>query len=216
MKKALQPRFWHLFALEMNQQQNTKVAGLRNPAICTSHGGLVVWFTGLSGAGKTTLAQSVKDRLTGFGYRGFIIDGDTLRTGLCCDLGYRECDRHENVRRAGAVAALMAQAGLVCLAALISPYREDRDRARALVTPDRFLEVFVNAPIEVCEKRDVKGLYKRARANEIQHFTGISSPYEPPESPELEIRSDFKTVSESADIVMAAVEERLQAQAAGY
>ncbi len=171
--------------------------------------GLVVWFTGLSGAGKTTLAVSVERRLFDDGYRTFLIDGDLLRTGLCSDLGFDAADRHENVRRAGVVSGLMASAGLICLTALISPFRSDRLRARSLLPPDGFLEVYVNAPLAVCEARDVKGLYRRARANEIPNFTGISSTYEPPETPDLEVRTDLLTVEESIDAVLAAVNARL-------
>jgi adenylylsulfate kinase len=171
--------------------------------------GLVVWFTGLSGAGKTTLAVSVERRLFDYGYRTFLIDGDLLRTGLCSDLGFDAADRHENVRRAGVVSGLMASAGLICLTALISPFRSDRLRARSLLPPDGFLEVYVNAPLAVCEARDVKGLYRRARANEIPNFTGISSAYEPPETPDLEVRTDLLTVEESIDAVLAAVNARL-------
>jgi adenylylsulfate kinase len=172
--------------------------------------GLVVWFTGLSGAGKTTLATAVQQLLRARGHRAPLLDGDVLRAGLCSDLGFSAKDRHENVRRAGAVAALMADAGLVCIVALISPFRIDRDAARALVPPGRFLEIFVTAPLAVCEQRDVKGLYRRARANEIAEFTGISSPYEAPESPELIVPSDRLSVEESSALVWNAVEERLQ------
>ena len=171
--------------------------------------GLVVWFTGLSGAGKTTLAVSAERRLFDLGYRTFLIDGDLLRAGLCSDLGYGEADRHENVRRAGAVSSLMANAGLICLTALISPFRADRARARTLLPAACFLEVYVNAPLSVCEARDVKGLYRRARANEIPNFTGISSVYEPPESPDLEVRTDLLSVDESIGEVLRVVRERV-------
>jgi adenylylsulfate kinase len=170
--------------------------------------GMVVWFTGLSGAGKTTLAVSAERRLFNLGYRTFLIDGDLLRTGLCSDLGYGEEDRHENVRRAGAVSSLLASAGLICLTALISPFRADRARARDLLPPSCFLEVYVNAPLSVCEARDAKGLYRRARANEIPNFTGISSAYEPPEAPDLEVRTDLLSVEESIDKVLKVVRER--------
>jgi adenylyl-sulfate kinase len=171
--------------------------------------GLVVWFTGLSGAGKTTLAVSVERRLFDGGYRTFLIDGDLLRAGLCCDLGFGAADRHENVRRAGIVSGLMASAGLICLTALISPFRADRLRARSLLPPNCFLEVYVNASLSVCEARDVKGLYRRARANEIPEFTGVSSVYEAPEAPDLEVRTDVLTVEESIAVVFQAVKERL-------
>jgi adenylyl-sulfate kinase len=171
--------------------------------------GLVVWFTGLSGAGKTTLAVSVERQLFDLGYRTFLIDGDLLRAGLCSDLGYGAADRHENVRRAGAVSSLMANAGLICLTALISPFRADRARARSLLPAGCFLEVYVNAPLSVCEARDAKGLYRRARANEIPNFTGISSVYESPDSPDFEVRTDLLSVEESIAKVLAFVRERV-------
>lgn len=171
--------------------------------------GLVVWFTGLSGAGKTTLAVSVERQLFDLGHRTFLIDGDLLRAGLCSDLGYGSADRHENVRRAGVVSSLMANAGLICLTALISPFRADRARARSLLSADCFLEVYVNAPLSVCEARDVKGLYRRARANQIPNFTGISSVYEPPGSPDLEVRTDLLSVEESIAKVLNVVRERV-------
>jgi adenylylsulfate kinase len=176
--------------------------------------GLVVWFTGLSGAGKTTLAVSVERRLFDDGYRTFLIDGDLLRAGLCSDLGFGAADRHENVRRAGVVSGLMANAGLICLTALISPFRADRLRARSLLPSGSFLEVYVNAPLAVCEARDAKGLYRRARANELPNFTGISSAYEPPEAPDLEVRTDLLTVEESIAAVLEALKERLLAMGA--
>jgi len=172
--------------------------------------GLVVWFTGLSGAGKTTLATFTERCLLDRGYRTFLLDGDMVRASLCRDLGFSAADRHENVRRAGVVAGLMSEAGLLCLVALISPFRVGRATARAGVPAGRFVEVFVNAPLAVCEQRDTKGLYRRARANEISDFTGISSPYEPPDSPEVAVRSDLLTVEQCGALVLAAVEERLR------
>jgi adenylyl-sulfate kinase len=171
--------------------------------------GLVVWFTGLSGAGKTTLAMAVERHLFDAGHRTFLIDGDLLRAGLCSDLGFSSVHRQENVRRAAVVSGLMADAGLICLTALISPFRADRLRARRLFPAEGFLEVFVNAPLDVCERRDVKGLYRRARANEIPEFTGISSAYEPPESPEVEVRTDLLSVEASVAVILDAVQRRL-------
>lgn len=173
------------------------------------HPGLVVWFTGLSGAGKTTLAASVERVLFDAGYWTFLIDGDSLRAALCCDLGFGPNDRRENVRRAAAVSRLVADAGLICLTALISPFRADRLSARSLLPSNRFVEVFANAPLAVCEERDVKGLYRRARANEISDMTGISSSYEPPDSPEAEVRTDILTVEECVAHILEAVKTRL-------
>lgn len=158
--------------------------------------GCVVWLTGLSGSGKTTIAQALETELRHSGRAVCVLDGDCLRRGLCSDLGFSPEDRQENIRRVGAVARLFADAGLVCIVALISPYRQERDRARAAAPPGRFIEVYVNAPLEVCERRDPKGLYARARAGELRNFTGISAPYEPPTSPEVELRTDQAGVLE--------------------
>ena len=171
---------------------------------------MIVWFTGLSGAGKSTLAQSVERQLWNRKYRTFLLDGDRLRKDLCSDLGFGQADRQENVRRAFVVARMMAEAGLICLVALISPFRAGRLRARNAMPAGSFVEVFVNAPLSVCEKRDPKGLYRRARSGELSDFTGISSPYEPPERPEVEIRSDVLTVEESTSVVLRAVEQRFR------
>jgi adenylyl-sulfate kinase len=167
------------------------------------HPGLVLWLTGLSGAGKTTIACELERRLFNAGHQAYMLDGDLLRRGLCRDLGYTAQDRHENIRRVGEVAALFADAGFIVITAFISPFRADRDRNRRLLPEGRFIEVFVNAPLEVCERRDPKGLYARARANLLADFTGISSPYEAPEHPEIELRTDILSVEESAAKVLA-------------
>ena len=173
------------------------------------HPGLVVWFTGLSGAGKTTLATLVERRLFEQGRQAYLLDGDVLRTGLCSDLTYSNTARAENIRRAGEVARLLADAGFVALSAFISPFRADRDRVRNLLPQGRFIEVYVNAPLEVCERRDVKGLYQRARAQLISEFTGISSPYEAPLSPELELHTDRESVEACLSKLGACIEGRL-------
>lgn len=151
--------------------------------------GVTIWFTGLSGSGKSTVAVAVEDRLLELGRPTYLLDGDNLRHGLNGDLGFTAEDRHENVRRVGEVARLFADAGVVSLVPLISPYRADRDRARAAheAADLRFVEVFVNTPIEECEARDPKGLYAKARAGEITGFTGIDDPYEAPLRPDLEL-----------------------------
>ena len=151
------------------------------------HHSFVVWFTGLSGSGKSTLANRLEQRLHAQGHRTYILDGDNVRTGLCRDLTFSEADRQENIRRIGEVARLMVDAGVIVLSAFISPFRADRQRVRDLMGKDEFVEVFINCPLEVCETRDVKGLYQKARRGEIRHFTGIDSPFETPEQPELEI-----------------------------
>ncbi len=161
--------------------------------------GVVVWFTGLSGAGKTTISEELYSRLRELGQKVEILDGDIIRKNLTKGLGFSKEDRDENIRRIGFVAHLLARNGVVVLVAAISPYRQLRDEVRAKV--GSFIEVYVNAPLEVCELRDVKGLYKKARAGEITHFTGIDDPYEEPLSPEVECRTDRETISESVDKV---------------
>jgi len=149
------------------------------------HNSVIVWFTGLSGSGKSTLAHAVEDRLFRQDCRTFVLDGDNVRHGLCADLGFTEQDRTENLRRVGEVAKLLLEAGIITLTAFISPFRDDRERVRQLIPHGEFLEVYCHAPLAICEQRDVKGLYQRARKGEIPNFTGISSPYEEPTNPEL-------------------------------
>jgi adenylylsulfate kinase len=151
------------------------------------HESYTVWFTGLSGSGKSTLAYAVEEALVSRGVTSYVLDGDNIRFGLNRDLGFSPEDRTENIRRIGEVCRLFQDAGVVVLTAFISPYRHDRDQVRALHPPGRFVEVFVDTPIEVCEARDVKGLYRRARAGEIPEFSGVSAPYEPPVSPEITV-----------------------------
>ena len=151
------------------------------------HRGAIVWFTGLSGSGKSTLAHAVEETLHRQGCRTFVLDGDNVRHGLCSDLGFSSKDRVENIRRIGEMAKLFMEAGVIVLTAFISPFRTDRERVRGMVQHGDFIEIFCNAPIEICEARDVKGIYKKARAGQIAEFTGISSPYEAPENPELSV-----------------------------
>ena len=153
------------------------------------HKGGVLWFTGLSGSGKSTLALALEARLFAKGYHVYVLDGDNIRDGLNANLGFSPEDRAENIRRVGEVAALFADAGFLVITSFISPYRADRERARR-AAPEAFHEIYIEAPLEVCEARDPKGLYKRARAGEIPEFTGVSSPYEPPEQPQLVIHTD--------------------------
>ena len=161
------------------------------------HLGCVLWLTGLSGAGKSTIATELERELFNLGRHVYVLDGDNIRHGLGSDLGFSPEDRTENIRRVGEVAKLFAEAGVICITAFISPYRADRDLVRKIMPRDRFIEVFVNAPLEVCEQRDPKGLYAKARAKEIKEFTGISAPYESPSNPEVELRTDRMTVPES-------------------
>ena len=158
----------------------------------TGHGAATLWFTGLSGSGKSTLAYAVEHALVDRGVNAFVLDGDNVRFGLNADLGFAPEDRAENIRRIGHVARLLVDAGVVVLCSFVSPYREDRDRVRALHEDAVFAEVFVDVPLAVAEARDVKGLYARARAGEIEDFTGVSAPYEAPEDPELRIDTDTR------------------------
>jgi adenylylsulfate kinase len=161
-----------------------------------------VWLTGLSGAGKSTMAAELERRLWHQGRRAFVLDGDRMRQGLCSDLGFSPADRKENIRRIAEVARLFAEAGLICIVAFISPYRADRARARSLLPTGRFIEVYLSAPLEVCERRDPKGLYARARAGLVKEFTGVSAPYEPPLEPELELRTDILSIEECASLLI--------------
>jgi adenylyl-sulfate kinase len=162
----------------------------------------VLWLTGYSGAGKTTVATGLLQSLKDFGFTAYILDGDNTRTGLCSDLTFSATDRSENVRRIGEVSKLFLDAGVICIVALISPYRKDRDMVRHLFQDGQFVEVFINAPLQVCENRDVKGLYAKARSGLIENFTGVSAPYEAPLNPEIVLRTDTQTVEESVQQVL--------------
>ena len=154
------------------------------------HKSAILWFTGLSGSGKSSLAHSVEEALHQLGCNTFVFDGDNVRHGLCNDLSFTDSDRKENLRRIGEMVKLFLEAGTISLTAFISPFKKDRDKIRAMVPEGNFVEIYCRCPISVCEERDVKGLYKKARAGEIPHFTGISSPYEEPEKPEIIIDTD--------------------------
>ena len=186
---------WHAHAVSKNDR--CKLNG---------HKGAVLWFTGLSACGKSTIANAVDHKLHKLGKRTFVLDGDNIRMGLNKNLGFSAEDRSENIRRIGEVAKLFASAGTIALTAFISPYRADRDKVREIL-PGEFIEVYVDASLETCEKRDPKGLYKKARAGEIKNFTGISDPYEAPEKPELVLDSNNKSIEELADEVIAYLEK---------
>jgi len=203
---------WHAHAVTRETRERT-----------AGHQGCVLWFTGLSGCGKSTLANLVDHRLHSRGVRSFVLDGDNVRLGLNAapallreqhgdefahrfGLGFGAQDRAENIRRIGAVAELFVQAGMVTSTAFISPYRRDRDAVRAMLTPGDFIEIYVRAPLEVCEQRDPKGLYKKARAGEIKGFTGIDDPYEEPLAPELVVDSAATPADQLADGVLAWLE----------
>jgi len=200
---------WHEHAVTRDERE--KLNG---------HGGCVVWFTGLSACGKSTIANLLDHRLHSMGIRSFVLDGDNIRHGLNAGpamlkerhgeefakrfgLGFSAQDREENIRRIGAVAKLFCDAGMIALTAFISPYRIDRDRVRATLPEGDFIEVFVDAPIEVCEARDPKGLYQKARAGQLKGFTGIDDPYEPPLRPELVLDAGRKTAESLADEVLS-------------
>jgi len=172
------------------------------------HKSVILWFTGLSGAGKSTLAHAVEEKLHLSGCRTFVLDGDNVRHGLCGDLGFSDQDRRENIRRIAEVAKLMLEAGVITLTAFISPFNAERQQARELVPTDDFIEIYCQCDIAVCEQRDVKGLYKKARSGEIAQFTGISSPYEPPVNPELIIYTDLFSLDECVEQVLALLKQR--------
>ncbi|MCP9926749.1 adenylyl-sulfate kinase [Cyanobium sp. CH-040] len=172
------------------------------------HRSAILWFTGLSGAGKSTLANAVNSALFEQGMACYVLDGDNIRHGLCNDLGFSDADREENIRRIGEVAKLFVDAGVVVLTAFVSPFRSDRDKVRALVPEGDFIEIFCDAGLEVCEQRDTKGLYARARAGEIKDFTGISSPYEVPESPELRVETGTGSLEDCVSAVLGLLEAR--------
>ena len=166
------------------------------------HKSVVIWFTGLSGSGKSTLAHSVEEELYKLSCRTFVLDGDNVRHGLTSNLTFSDDDRKENIRRIGEVAKLMMESGVITMTAFISPFREDRDLIRKLLSQDDFIEIYCKASLEACESRDVKGLYKRARAGEIKNYTGIDSPYEAPNNPELIIDTEHESLEESVSKVI--------------
>lgn len=172
------------------------------------HRGAIMWFTGLSGSGKSTLAHAVEETLHQQGCRTFVLDGDNVRHGLCSDLGFSGKDRVENIRRIGEMAKLFMEAGVIVLTAFISPFRADREHVRGMVGHGDFIEIYCDAPIEVCENRDVKGMYKKARAGQIAEFTGISSPYEIPANPELAVNTGGEELEECVRQVMNEMMQR--------
>ncbi|MGB1137214.1 MAG: adenylyl-sulfate kinase [Flavobacteriaceae bacterium] len=177
------------------------------------HKALLVWFTGLSGSGKSTLANAVEQKLHKAGVKTYTLDGDNVRHGLNKDLGFKAEDRSENIRRIAEVAHLMLDAGLVVLCAFVSPYRHDRQDIKEIVGAAGFMEIFVDTPLEVCEQRDVKGLYAKARAGEIKDFTGISAPYEAPERPDCRIDTSVTGLDESARLLTELIKGRINKEA---
>ena len=197
MKQETKHIVWHETAVQKEERQQ------RN-----QHKSCILWFTGLSGAGKSTLANALEHRLFEQGLNSYVLDGDNVRHGLNKGLGFGEEDRKENIRRIGEVAKLFVDAGLIVCTAFISPFAEDRNRVRALVQEDEFVEIYVRCSLEACEDRDPKGLYKKARTGEISNFTGISSPYEEPLQPELVVDSDQHSIEECVDQMITFLRER--------
>ena len=172
------------------------------------HGSLILWFTGLPSSGKSTIANEVEKKLISSSVRTYILDGDNVRMGLCKDLGFSEEDRAENIRRIGEVSKLFVDAGYIVLSAFVSPYRRDRDAIREITEDGEFVEVFVKCPVEVCEERDVKGLYKKAREGIIKGFTGIDDPYEEPQNPEIVIETDKISLEEGVERIISYLNEK--------
>ncbi len=172
------------------------------------HKSAVIWFTGLSGSGKSTVANALEQALVAQGKHTYLLDGDNVRHGLCADLGFSAEDRTENLRRVGAVAGLMVDAGLLVLSAFISPYRSQRELVRSLIPAGKFIEVHIATPLDVCEQRDVKGLYQKARRGEISQFTGISDPYEPPAAADLVLDTSVTSLEESVQQLLVLLQQR--------
>lgn len=192
----------------MNGEPERAAAARRARPLREARKPCILWLTGLPAAGKTTLAREIARRLYRRGLRAFVLDGDELRQGLNSDLGFSHAARSESVRRAGHAARLLADSGTIAVTALISPFRRHRERIRALASEGRFVEIFVDAPLEVCERRDPKGLYASARAGDIHSVTGIDSPYEPPENPDIRLKSAERPPDELAGEVIRFLEER--------
>ncbi len=184
---------WH--EATVNKQARASQKGSQKPCI--------LWFTGLSGSGKSTVANALEKKLFSEGYHSYLLDGDNVRMGLNKNLGFSDEDRVENIRRIGEVAKLFVDSGLVVMTAFISPFQADRDTVRALVGEGEFVEVFIDTPLDICEQRDPKGLYKKARSGEIPNFTGIDSPYEAPSNPEITVHTADLSVEDCAEKLMA-------------
>jgi len=186
----------------------TKVSKSQREELQGQHA-VLIWFTGLSGSGKSTLAVQLEAQLYAAGFKTYLLDGDNIRSGLNKDLTFTDEDRVENIRRIAEVSGLMLDAGLVVLSAFISPFRIDRDHVKQIIGVENYIEVFVDTPLEVCEQRDVKGLYKKARAGEVKNFTGIDSPYERPENPDVIIPTHQMNVDDSLDLLLKFVTPRI-------
>jgi len=179
-------------------------------SVKNKHNAFLIWFTGLSGSGKSTIANALEESLFNKGIKTYTLDGDNIRNGLNADLTFSPKDRSENIRRIAEVSKLMIDAGLVVLAAFVSPYKKDRDNIRKTVKDVNFVEVFVNTSLEECENRDVKGLYKKARAGDIKNMTGISAPYEAPEQPDIEIKTEQNRIEDAVDQILKFITPKLK------
>jgi adenylylsulfate kinase len=188
---------WHNATVSREKRENLN-----------NHKSVILWFTGLSGAGKSTLAHAVEEKLHQLNCRTFVLDGDNVRHGLCNDLGFTDQNRQENIRRIGEVSKLMLEAGVITLTAFISPFEKERKLARSLVPHGDFFEIYCYCGLDICEQRDVKGLYKKARSGEIKHFTGISSPYEAPKNPEIKIDTGKDSLDGCVDQVILFLQTR--------
>jgi bifunctional enzyme CysN/CysC len=197
----------HTLRRAENVHWQTETVGRETRVAIKGHGPKVIWFTGLSGSGKSTIANALESRLNTMGRHTMLLDGDNIRHGLNRDLGFTEADRVENIRRIGEVAKLMTDAGLIVITAFISPFRAERDLVRSIIPGGEFIEVFVDTPLEICEQRDPKGLYKKARAGQIPNFTGINSPYESPLAPELIIDTSSVALEEGVERIMRFLRE---------
>jgi adenylylsulfate kinase len=189
--------------------QNYRVSVI-DRRIKNKHNSFLIWFTGLSGSGKSTIANLVEQRLFQLGIQTYSLDGDNIRHGLNADLGFSPEHRTENIRRISEVGKLMVDAGVVVLTAFVSPYKKDREKVKKTLEDANFVEVYINTSVEECERRDVKGLYKKARAGEIKNMTGISAPYEAPENPDIEIKTEELTVDQAVDKIIAYITPKLQ------
>lgn len=192
-----------------NLQQSYKISGL-DRVLGNKHNAFLIWFTGLSGSGKSTIADALEQALFKKGIKTYVLDGDNIRNGLNKDLTFSPESRTENIRRIAEVSKLMIDAGLVVLAAFVSPYKKDRDNIRKTVKDVNFVEVFVNTSLEECEKRDVKGLYEKARAGEIKNMTGISAPYEAPEQPDVEIKTEQDSIEDAVNYILNFITPKLK------
>ncbi len=180
------------------------------------HRSINLWFTGLSGSGKSTLAHAIEERLHLMGCRTYVFDGDNVRHGLCGDLGFSPEDRQENLRRIAEMVKLFLDAGIIALTAFISPLRKDRNMARDIIGQENFMEIYCNCPIEICEQRDVKGMYKKAKAGLIKNYTGISSPYEPPQNPDIEVLTGSRSLEDCVQDIVEALFQKGIIMRSGY